>query len=395
MDFKVAGDDEGITAFQMDIKVEGITIDIVKEALAKAKAGRQHILGEMGKCDPPPANKLSDTVPIIESLIVDPKNIGIIIGTKGATINGLIEKYNLQSIDIQDSGVVQVVGKDADDVKQCILHIHGLVDEPETGKIYRDCEVVSVTDFGCFVEILPGKEALCHISELQHERTEKVEDVCKVGDKIDVVVLEDKSRDGKVRVSRKAMLQAEEGEIIRGIVEEPEVGDIYRDREVVRLMEFGCIVEIFPGKEALCHISEMQPQRPQKVEDVCKVGDKMDVMVLEGRTKQGMLRVSRKAVLEAEGGEQIRAIVEEPEVGKIYRGVEVKNVKEYGCFVEIIPGREVLCHISELEPVHTAKVEDVCKVGDKIDVLVLQPLEDGRARVSRKAVLEADAVVEA
>ena len=211
MDFKVAGDAEGITAFQMDIKVEGITAAIVKEALAKARAGRAHILGEMAKCDPAPGGRLSSAVPKIKSVIVDPKKLGIIIGPKGATINGLIEKYGLQTIDCdRDSkipGLVQVVGKDEAQVDRALEHIRGMVEVPEVGKIYRNCKVLTVKEFGCFVEILPGKDALCHISELQPTRTQKVEDVCKVGDAIDVMVLEEKG--GKVRVSRKAALKEE------------------------------------------------------------------------------------------------------------------------------------------------------------------------------------------
>ncbi len=206
MDFKVAGDADGITAFQMDIKVEGISPELVEEALHRAREGRLHILDEMARCDPPPRRRLGGGAPVIKMTRVDPKMLGNIIGPKGANVLAIIEKFNLDDVqcnyDPKQPGLVQIVGSDEDDVDGAVAHIQASVEVPEAGKVYRGCTVKSVKDFGCFVEILPGKEALCHISELDDRRTKKVTDVCDVGDVIDVKVLE--IRDNKVRVSKRA-----------------------------------------------------------------------------------------------------------------------------------------------------------------------------------------------
>lgn len=206
MDFKVAGDAEGITAFQMDIKVEGVSPETVEEALRRAREGRLHILGEMARCDPPPRKRLGGGAPVIKMTRVDPKLLGSVIGPKGANVLKIIEKFKLEDVqcnyDPKQPGLIQVVGSDEENVNGAVAYIQSSVEVPEAGAVYRGCLVKSVKDFGCFVEILPGKEALCHISELSAGHTKKVTDVCDVGDVIDVKVLE--LRDNKVRVSKRA-----------------------------------------------------------------------------------------------------------------------------------------------------------------------------------------------
>lgn len=210
MDFKVAGNEDGVTAFQMDIKVEGITTDIMKAALQQAKEGRLHILKEMKQCLQKPRTSLSEYAPRIEVISI-PKNKSIeLIGPAGRTIKAVTETCGCDSIMVIDGGnKVQINGPDEPSVAKAIEMIKGIVVEPEVGKIYRQCPVKTVTPFGCFVTILPGKDALCHISELALERVGSVDEVVAEGDFLDVMLLEVRAKDKKMSVSRKAVLLLE------------------------------------------------------------------------------------------------------------------------------------------------------------------------------------------
>jgi polyribonucleotide nucleotidyltransferase len=203
MDFKVAGTRDGITAIQMDIKIDGLTIDIMKEALAQAKAGRFHILDYMDEQIEKPADDLSDFAPRLLRLQIPPAKIGALIGPGGKNIRRLGEEYEV-SIDVDDDGSVFVAGTNADGVKQAQAEIEGMSQEPELNKIYKG-RVVSCVEFGAFVEIFPGREGLLHISQLDVKRVDKVTDVVKEGDTVEVKVLE-VSPEGKIRLSRKAVL---------------------------------------------------------------------------------------------------------------------------------------------------------------------------------------------
>jgi len=205
MDFKVAGDEDGITAFQMDIKVEGITLGIMKNALAAAKEGRKHILAEMAKCSPAPRGNLGPFTPRINKFKVNPKFIGELIGPGGKNIKKMIEDYGLTSIDIDQSGEVAVCGG-AEAAVAATDHIKARTEEPEVGKIYYNCEVKTVVEFGCFVELLPGKDALVHVSEMALERVADPKALFKPGDRMDVKLLEINKR-GQLKVSRKVLLQ--------------------------------------------------------------------------------------------------------------------------------------------------------------------------------------------
>ena len=210
MDFKVTGDAKGITSFQMDIKVEGITFDIMKKALMQAKEGRTHILNRMLECLPSSREELSDHAPRIKTLQVKPEKIGTIIGPGGKQIRAIVEEAGGDvSVDIDDSGTVFICGSDSAKVAKAIATIEGLVAEVEIGKVYQG-KVTSVVAFGAFVEVLPGKEGLCHVSELEYKRVESPSDVVKEGDIFDVKVL-DVDSNGKVRLSRKALLPKPEG----------------------------------------------------------------------------------------------------------------------------------------------------------------------------------------
>jgi len=208
MDFKVAGDEEGITAFQMDIKVEGITLDIMRNALQQAKQGRTHILGEMRKCMPAPRNALSDNTPRILRLKVNPKYNGELIGPGGKNIKKMMEDHGVFNIDLNNDGDVTVFGPAAG-AEACVREIEAKTEEPVVGKVYEQVKVKNVVDFGMFVEILPGKDALVHVSEISNERVNAPGDLFKTGDIVDVKLIEINNR-GQLRCSRKVLLEPEE-----------------------------------------------------------------------------------------------------------------------------------------------------------------------------------------
>ncbi len=202
MDFKITGDLEGITAFQMDIKVEGITIDIMRKALEQAKEGRSHILNRMLEVCPE-ARGMAAHAPRIESIRVKTDKIGTVIGPGGKQIRSIIEETGVE-IDINDEGIVNLCAADQPSLDKARKIIEDLVAEVEVGKIYRG-RVTSVRAFGAFVEVLPGKEGLCHVSELDKQRVEDAEQFVKVGDVMTVKVLGVNEK-GQVKLSRKATL---------------------------------------------------------------------------------------------------------------------------------------------------------------------------------------------
>ncbi|MFI5334024.1 MAG: polyribonucleotide nucleotidyltransferase, partial [Chlamydiales bacterium] len=203
MDFKLAGDATGITAFQLDIKVEGINPKIMKVALAQAKQGRLHILHKMLEVCPKPKAELSTYAPQIETIQIKPSKIGTVIGPGGKQIRAIVEETGAQ-IDIDDNGLVSISATSKESLEKAKKIVHDLTAEAEIGKTYMG-RVVSVVEFGCFVELFPGKEGLCHISELAHTRVREVRDVVKEGDMIEVKVLDVNDR-GQIKLSRKALL---------------------------------------------------------------------------------------------------------------------------------------------------------------------------------------------
>ncbi len=205
MDFKVTGDDQGITAFQMDIKVEGITLDIMKKALYQAKEGRIHILKKMLNIVPEARTEMSIYAPRIETMKVKPNKIGVIIGPGGKQIRQIIEETGVQ-IDINDAGIVSIAATNPEAMQKAKSMIEALIGEVEIGKIYHG-KVTSVVQFGAFVEILPGKEGLCHISELAEGRVANIHDHIKEGEIVAVKVMDITER-GQLKLSRKAALTA-------------------------------------------------------------------------------------------------------------------------------------------------------------------------------------------
>ncbi|KAB8104451.1 hypothetical protein EE612_037365 [Oryza sativa] len=205
MDFKVAGNENGISAFQMDIKVVGITLPIMEHALLQARDGRKHILNEMSKCSPPPAKVLSPYAPLIHVMKVKPNKVNLIIGSGGKTIKSIIEETGVDAIDTGDDGTVKITARDLSSLEKSKAIIANLTMVPKVGEIYRNCEIKTIAPYGAFVEIAPGREGLCHISELSSSWLAKAEDAFKVGDRIDVKLIEINDK-GQLRLSSRALL---------------------------------------------------------------------------------------------------------------------------------------------------------------------------------------------
>jgi polyribonucleotide nucleotidyltransferase len=204
MDFKVAGTADGITAVQMDIKIDSVTFDVMEKALAQAKDGRLHILGEMEKVIRTPRGQISEFAPRIETIQIKPDKIREVIGPGGKVIKGITEATGVK-IEIEDSGKIHVASSDPEATKKAIAMINDIVAEAEVGKTYKG-RVVKIAEFGAFVEIMPNTQGLLHISEIANERIRQVTDVLKEGEVIDVKVLE-VDRAGRIKLSRKALLQ--------------------------------------------------------------------------------------------------------------------------------------------------------------------------------------------
>jgi len=203
MDFKVAGTTEGITAIQMDIKIAGITREVLSAALAQAKRGRAFILGKMLEAIDKPNTELSPYAPRIITMKIHVDKIRDVIGSGGKTIKKIIDETGVQ-IDIQEDGTIFIAATDVESSNRAVEIIGNLVRDVEVGTVYKG-KVTRIMNFGAFVEVLPGKEGLCHISQLAQNRVEKVEDVVQVGDEIEVKVTEI-DRQGRVNLSHKAVL---------------------------------------------------------------------------------------------------------------------------------------------------------------------------------------------
>ena len=208
MDFKVAGTRDGITSVQMDIKIEGLTAQLMREALKRAHDARLHVLDVMQQTLGEPRSSLSPLAPRIITVQVNPDKIGEVIGPKGKTIRGIEERTGAE-VNIDDTGLVTISSVSGEAAERAREIVESLVQEPEIGKIYEGV-VKNTTTFGAFVEILPGVEGLCHISELEEGRVERTEDVVKKGDVVKVKVLSSDGR-GRMRLSRRAAMTVEAG----------------------------------------------------------------------------------------------------------------------------------------------------------------------------------------
>jgi polyribonucleotide nucleotidyltransferase len=213
MDFKVTGTTEGVTAFQMDTKIGGISFAIMKNALEQARVGRLFILGKMKECLSAPRGEMSPFAPRITIMHINPDKIREVIGPGGKIIKKITEETGCQ-IDIEDTGEVRIAAVNMEGSKRAEEIIRNITEDPEVGRVYQG-KVRSIVNFGAFVEIVPGRDGLLHVSEIDWGRTEKVEDVLNVGDLVMVKVV-DVDRDGKIRLSRRALLPQPEGYVGAG-----------------------------------------------------------------------------------------------------------------------------------------------------------------------------------
>jgi polyribonucleotide nucleotidyltransferase len=204
MDFKVTGTEKGVTAMQMDIKVHGLSKEILERALEQARAGRMQIMDEMLAELPEPRAELSPYAPRIITLHIDPEKIRIVIGPGGKTVQGIVEETGVK-IDIEDDGTIYIASTDGESAQEAVKQIELLTAEVEVGKVYEGT-VKRIMNFGAFVEILPGQEGLLHISKIAKERIDKVEDVLSLGDKVTVKVTDIDSQD-RINLSRKELLK--------------------------------------------------------------------------------------------------------------------------------------------------------------------------------------------
>ncbi|MCB4757124.1 MAG: S1 RNA-binding domain-containing protein, partial [Elusimicrobia bacterium] len=209
MDFKVAGTRQGITALQMDIKITGVTLDIMKTALAQAREARLHILDVMESVIKSHRESLSQYAPRMVIVTIPVDKIGALIGPGGKNIKGLQDETGAK-IEVDDDGRVYISSQNAESVDAAKVHVEAIAAVPEVGKVYHGKVMRIMPRLGAFVQFMPGKDGLVHISELDHRRVEQVEDVVREGDEFDVKVLEIDSQ-GRVNLSRKAVLPLPEG----------------------------------------------------------------------------------------------------------------------------------------------------------------------------------------
>jgi polyribonucleotide nucleotidyltransferase len=204
MDFKVAGTSDGVTALQMDIKISGLSRELLAEALEQARVARREILDAMSATMPEPRAELSPNAPRMLIVKIDPEKIGAVIGKGGATIRNIQDMFEV-SVDVQEDGTVFVAGVDGSLAEAAVEHIESITADPEPGLIYTG-KVIRITDFGAFVEFIPGTDGLIHISQMSTEHLRRVEDAVQLGDEV-MVMVTGISPEGKVRLSRKAVLE--------------------------------------------------------------------------------------------------------------------------------------------------------------------------------------------
>ncbi len=324
MDFKVAGTEQGITALQMDIKISGVSGEVMERALAQARDARLQILEVMRAAIAEPRATLSDFAPRITTIKIDPEKIGAVIGPGGKTIRGIQDETGAK-IDVMEDGLVHVSAVEGTAGEQAIERIKALTEDPEIGSVYTG-KVTRIEPFGAFVEFLPGKDGMVHISQLASHRVASVEEEVSLGDGIEVMVV-DVDNMGKVRLSRQAVLEGWTAEEARE-----------RDRGGR------------PGRGG-------------------------------GRDRGGRSSDRRG------GGRRSRDNNADLEIGRIYTGA-VNRIEPYGAFVEYLPGRDGLVHISQLADYRVESVEDEVKMGDEIMVMLIDIDPTGKVRLSRQAVLE-------
>lgn len=378
MDCKIAGTEKGITGFQLDLKLKGLPLSIMAEAVQNAYAARLEILKHMATTLAEPRTDISKYAPRITVMRINPEKIGMLIGPGGKNIKRLVDESGCE-IDIEDDGTVKIFSVSAEGMEIAKKEIEAIGAEIEVGKIYLG-RVVTLKEFGVFVEVIPGQDGLVHVSELSNKRVNRPEDVVKVGDEIWVkcIGVDDK---GRVKLSRKAAME--------------ERGELASTGESITAEPTGDRPERSERPE--------RPERPPRGGD--RGGDRGDRGDRGGRggdRPERRERAPRSEGAPAEGGsegdgkprgnkqgspeDKARAAAA-AEPGRIYRA-KVVSIKDFGAFVEFSPGAEGLVHVSELANFRVKKVEDIVQMGDEITVKCLGVDEKGRVRLSRKAAME-------
>jgi polyribonucleotide nucleotidyltransferase len=293
MDFKVAGTQDGITAFQLDVKVGGIDRETLREALGQAKRARSEILAEMTRVISTPRDQLSPYAPMLVTVTIPVEKIGLVIGPGGKMIRRIIEETGA-TIDVEDNGEVKIAGTDSEAVAAAKKWVEDLTAELEVGMVMKT-KVTRVVDFGAFVELKNGSEGLVHVSNLASGYVDNVRDIVKPGDEITIEVIgEDKMGRPDLRrieeegeESRPARPRRREtsrrGGFRRSEAAAPEtkikVGDII-EGTVAHITDYGAFVELAPDVTGLIHISALSDDYVKRVEDVVKMGDRVKVEVL-------------------------------------------------------------------------------------------------------------------
>jgi polyribonucleotide nucleotidyltransferase len=231
MDFKVTGTKDGITATQMDIKVDGLSYEVLAKALAQAKEGRMHILGKITETMAEPRADYKPHTPRIVQISIPKEFIGAVIGTGGKVIQEIqaVTGTTIVIEEVDNKGVVDIFAENRDSIEAALKWVNSIIELPEIGKVYHG-KVKSIVAFGAFVEILPGKEGLLHISEVDWKRLENLDGILKEGDEVDVELLEIDQKTGKLRLSRKSLLEKPEGYVERPQKERSDRGDRGGDR---------------------------------------------------------------------------------------------------------------------------------------------------------------------
>ncbi len=365
MDCKIAGTTQGITGFQLDLKLKGIPLTIMAEAVTKAHTARLQILEHMAGILAEPRPDISKYAPRITVMRINPEKIGMLIGPGGKNIKRLVDESGCE-IDIEDDGTVKIFSVSAEGMEIARKEIEAIGAEIEVGKIYLG-RVVTLKEFGVFVEVLPGQDGLVHVSELSNRRVNRPEDVVKVGDEIWVkcIGVDDK---GRVKLSRKAAME-ERGELAAS------------------------------GESIAAEPAGDRPERPERSERPPRAERGERGSRGERRERAPRAESSDDAPAEGDGNgkpsrspkqgspeDKARAAAA-AEPGRIYRA-KVVSIKDFGAFVEFAPGAEGLVHVSELANFRVKKVEDIVQMGDEVTVKCLGVDEKGRVRLSRKAALE-------
>ncbi|MCX7872570.1 MAG: S1 RNA-binding domain-containing protein, partial [Verrucomicrobiae bacterium] len=416
MDCKIAGSINGITGFQLDLKLKGIPHEIIDNALEKAKIARLQILDIMSKTIAQPRPEFSKHAPRVISVKINTEKIGLLIGPGGKNVKKIADDTGCE-INIEDDGTVHIYGANAEAIEAAKQAVESFAAEPEVGRIYKG-KVVSITDFGAFVEFLPGQDGLVHVSELAEHRVKNVEDVVKIGDEVIVKCLEidDKNR---VRLSRKAALLEKKEELLKQsaiaakeqknetttpaqsektpeeLTPSQEQANTPTEEQTLKDGDSEENIEtentdIEESEDSYQHQEDLEPQSSEKQRkhetrshsqrqshhrDQHR-NERFDRRERGDRTKQRSQRTSSER----------QTSTDDAVVGQNYRG-RVTSTKEYGAFIEFLPGKEGLCHISELANFRVKRTEDIVKVGDEITVKYLGVDEKGRVRLSRKAVI--------